>query len=84
VLIVDLVFSDINMPGDMDGLALANWLRLYSPEMPVILTSGAVTPVVSGHQSPRRFIRKPYDVLEVERQVREVLNWPPPDVKAPA
>lgn len=36
---VDLVFSDVNMPGPMDGLGLARWLHNYRPEVPVILTA---------------------------------------------
>ncbi len=38
---VDLVFSDIQMPGVMNGLGLAVYLRANHPRLPVILTSGA-------------------------------------------
>jgi signal transduction histidine kinase/ActR/RegA family two-component response regulator len=37
---IDLVFSDIMMAGDMDGLGLARELKLRRPELPVLLTSG--------------------------------------------
>ncbi len=37
---VDVVFSDVRMPGDMDGIALAQWLRTHHPEVSVLLTSG--------------------------------------------
>jgi CheY-like chemotaxis protein len=37
---IDLVFSDIMMPGEMDGVGLARELRLRRPHLPVLLTSG--------------------------------------------
>lgn len=37
---IDLVFSDVQMPGDMDGFGLAQWVRANRPGVPVILTSG--------------------------------------------
>lgn len=37
---VDLVFSDIQMPGRMDGNELAEWIRANFPNLPVLLTSG--------------------------------------------
>jgi CheY-like chemotaxis protein len=36
-----LVISDVRMPGEMDGFALARWVRTYVPQLKVILTSGA-------------------------------------------
>ena len=38
---VDIVFSDVNMPGSMDGFGLAQWVRRERPWLRVILTSGA-------------------------------------------
>ena len=38
---VDVVFSDVEMPGSMDGFGLARWIRANKPGMQVILTSGA-------------------------------------------
>jgi two-component system, response regulator PdtaR len=40
----DLVFSDVQMPGSLDGAALARQLRESHPGLPVILTSGTATP----------------------------------------
>src|SRR5215475_1706767 len=37
---VDVVFSDVNMPGDMDGFGLAQWVRREREHIKVILTSG--------------------------------------------
>lgn len=38
---VDVVFSDVEMPGSMDGFGLARWIRANKPGTQVILTSGA-------------------------------------------
>jgi DNA-binding NtrC family response regulator len=38
--IVDLVLSDIQMPGSEDGIRLAQWIESNFPKLPVILTSG--------------------------------------------
>lgn len=37
---IDVVLTDIRMPGSMDGFGLARWIRTYRPGMQVILTSG--------------------------------------------
>lgn len=70
---VDLVFTDINMPGEMDGQSLANWLLAHRPELPVILTSGASKPP-GGSTNRRRFIAKPYLAGSVEQHIRELLG----------
>ncbi|HTT06472.1 MAG TPA: response regulator [Steroidobacteraceae bacterium] len=71
---VDLVFSDINLLGGMDGQALSNWLRLVHPKLPVILCSGG--PRISFPDAPhdRRFLSKPYTLEAVELEIRELLN----------
>lgn len=40
-VVVDLVFSDVHMPGDLDGFDLARWVCAAFPGLPVILASGA-------------------------------------------
>jgi CheY-like chemotaxis protein len=37
---VDIVFSDVQMPGDMDGFGLARWVRQNRPNLKMLLTSG--------------------------------------------
>jgi CheY-like chemotaxis protein len=59
---VDLVFSDIRMPGWLDGLQLAEILRDDYPDISIILTSGNPPP---GHVGiVEAFVPKPYDVRE--------------------
>jgi CheY-like chemotaxis protein len=59
---VDLIFSDIRMPGLLDGLQLAEILRDNYPDIPVILTSGNVPPRHDGIVVA--FVPKPYDVTQ--------------------
>jgi CheY-like chemotaxis protein len=72
---VDVVFSDINMPGSMDGFGLAQWLRRERPGLPLILTSGSAWKVREPGElrEHRPFLAKPYDHGELERQIRAML-----------
>lgn len=57
---IDLVLSDIVMPGDMDGLMLARALRDMYPSLPVMLATGYSSAAERvGSEFP--IIRKPYD-----------------------
>jgi DNA-binding NtrC family response regulator len=71
---IDLVFSDVNMPGAMDGVGLANWLSVNRPGMPIILTSGKSCPEAEHGISRRRFVRKPYLLDEVEHDIRDLIE----------
>jgi CheY-like chemotaxis protein len=59
---VDLVFSDIQTPGLLDGLQLAETLRGKYPDILVILTSGNAEPKHVGILWT--FVPKPYDVTQ--------------------
>ena len=72
---VDIVFSDIRMPGQMDGLGLARWLAEHLPEIPVLLTSGDRDLQMRGDFPGRdRYIGKPYIYRDVERRLRRLLG----------
>lgn len=66
---VDVVFSDIQMAGSMNGVALAGWIAQRYPTLPVLLTSGR-RPVDLPVNSPHVFIAKPYSLTDVEMQIR--------------
>jgi CheY-like chemotaxis protein len=67
------VFTDIQMPGSMDGLKLARAVRCRWPPVALIVTSGQTE--ISGGDLPRggRFLRKPYKPLQVAATLRELL-----------
>ncbi|HEY8947977.1 MAG TPA: ATP-binding protein, partial [Rhizomicrobium sp.] len=57
---VDMVFTDIVMPGDMDGLALAREIQKHYPTLPVLLATGYSSAAErAGAEFP--ILRKPYD-----------------------
>ncbi len=70
---VDLVFSDITMPGELDGVGLARWIADRRGEIPVLMTSGAAVLDWSGPFSRLPFVRKPYGLEDIEERIRKLL-----------
>ena len=67
---IDLVFTDVRMPGSMDGFALAQFIHARRPELKLIITSGALS---SSPESDDVFIRKPYDLSLVVTRINDLL-----------
>ena len=67
---ISVVFSDIDMPGSMDGLKLAAAIRDRWPPIEIILTSGHIR--VDDESIPAKtvFFTKPYDHAEVASTLR--------------
>jgi CheY-like chemotaxis protein len=61
---IDVVFSDVQIPGAMDGLGLARWLRRRHPGVRVMLTSGAGN-AGGDERGAELFVPKPYQAAEV-------------------
>ena len=58
---VDVLFTDINLVGAMDGVTLAREVRAKCPEMPIVYCSGHHSPSTAAPLVPRSvFVRKPY------------------------
>lgn len=68
---IDLIFTDINMPGRIDGLGLANAVKADFPKVKVILTSGK--PRSLDELGGRPFFPKPYLVHDVVETIRAAL-----------
>ena len=63
---VDIVFSDIMMPGRMNGVELAQEIRRRRPDMPVLLTSGYAEGVRRNAAAQQiKIIPKPYRIDEL-------------------
>ncbi|HWB45968.1 MAG TPA: PAS domain S-box protein [Hyphomicrobiaceae bacterium] len=73
---VDLVFTDLIMPGGMSGREVAARARELRPGIRVLLTSGYAEELVQGESLERerlRVLRKPYHQAELVSTLREVL-----------
>src|SRR5205085_8973719 len=69
----DLVFSDIVMAGDMDGVAFARRMRDEKPELPVLLATGYSQAAERiGAEFP--ILRKPYKLAELNRAVGALIG----------
>ncbi len=66
----DVLFTDINMPGPMDGIELANLVHEQRPAVRLVLTSGAIKPMKGDIPDDGDFIAKPYSPETVTRAVR--------------
>ncbi len=73
---IDLVFSDVGMPGAMDGFGLARWIRQNHPSLPVILASGDGRKSEAARElcENEPFFAKPYDVRLVVAQIRSLIE----------
>ena len=71
---LDLVFSDIRMPGSMDGLGFLLWVKSTKPDLPVIITSAHGDPVTATKCGAAHFVRKPYNIDVVVNLINEELK----------
>jgi CheY-like chemotaxis protein len=73
---VDIVFSDVRMPGERDGIALARWMRAHCPGIRVLLTSGylGVGRQVSELGADAPFLPKPYRYDALHRHIRQAID----------
>ena len=69
---VQLLFTDINMPGTIDGLALARQVHDRWPHIGIMVVSGQSTPRLHELPAGCRFHRKPYSPDDVVRHAREL------------
>src|SRR5262249_15000680 len=72
---IDLVFSDILMPGGMNGLELGHVVRRLYPAMPVLLTTGYSDSAHDSVQQGFVVLHKPFDLAGLEQALREARTW---------
>jgi DNA-binding NtrC family response regulator len=72
---IDLVFTDVRMPGAMDGLALASWVIKHHPETPVFVTSGHLGDdrTHADLMDVHRYFPKPYCLEQVVECIHATL-----------
>ena len=70
---VDLVFSDIVMPGTIDGVGLASEIRAQYPHLPVFLTTG-YSDAARAAPADLRILRKPFDTDALRGFLKEAMD----------
>jgi CheY-like chemotaxis protein len=72
---LDVVFSEVNLPGPMDGFALARRLRQTPSQIAVILSSGVAGAADKSQalceEGP---VKKPYQAADIAAQIRQLLE----------
>jgi two-component system, NtrC family, sensor kinase len=80
---IDLVFSDILMPGGMNGLQLADMVRRLYPDITVLLTTGYSSSAQDAVRRGFAVLQKPYDLTGLEAALREARGVAGRDAAAP-
>jgi CheY-like chemotaxis protein len=78
---VDLLFTDLIMPGGLSGREVAMRARALQPGIKVLLTSGYAEELVRGDDLQReqlKVLRKPYQQADLAAILREILSNTPP------
>jgi CheY-like chemotaxis protein len=73
---IDLVFTDVVMPGEMTGFDLWKWVKANRPGLPVVLTSGFAEDVARAREDGEglsQILRKPYSREELMQAIERAL-----------
>ena len=73
---VDLVFTDIIMPGELDGMALARRVKKEYPDTAVLLTTGYAK-AANTRDAGFPVLRKPYQISTLACAIRDALDTEP-------
>lgn len=67
---ISLLFTDISLPGEMDGIRLAETVRRTRPDIALVLTSGRMEPAKDAVPQGGRFLPKPYTAHALARVIQ--------------
>ena len=71
---IDLLFTDIQMPGSMDGLKLAHAVHNRWPDIKIILVSGQMKPSDAERPADSRFFGKPLGVEQMISELQDMVG----------
>jgi len=71
---VRVLFTDVNMPGEIDGLALARVVRERRPEVRLLVTSGQARPGPGDLPDTGHFVPKPWDPDAIVGRIRNLID----------
>lgn len=69
---IRIVFTDVQMPGSMDGLRLAHYVRDRYPPTALIVTSGVVKASAIDLPDRAAFVSKPFDPRHILREIERL------------
>jgi CheY-like chemotaxis protein len=69
---ITVVFTDIQMPGTMDGIALARYVRKRWPPTIIVVSSGKAQPAAGVLEDDIPFLTKPYEERRLSRVIEDV------------
>jgi two-component system, response regulator PdtaR len=69
---IHVLFTDVNMPGAMNGMTLAHYVHRHWPWISELITSGRGPAANVDMPEGSRFIAKPYDLDRVVGQIRDM------------
>jgi two-component system, response regulator PdtaR len=84
VLEIDLVVTDVQMPGSLDGLQLTRNLHATHPQIPVIVVSGLPLRADAESAGAAAFYPKPYNLEELAARIAELIAQRGPSRGQPA
>lgn len=70
---IALMFTDVDMPGEINGSGLAHLVAMRAPAVKILVTSGAAALQASDLPAEARFIQKPYMPSELLDLIGEML-----------
>jgi signal transduction histidine kinase/ActR/RegA family two-component response regulator len=70
----DIVFSDMIMPGEMNGLELARKITAERPGLPIVLTTGYSASAAAAAAEGHRLLLKPYRIAALDAELRAALD----------
>jgi len=71
---IRLIFTDVHMPGSMDGLKLAHFVKGRWPPIKIITTSGHARIAQSDLPAGSRFLSKPYAAGEITSAIDRLIR----------
>lgn len=69
---IEIVVTDVQMPGSMDGLALAEKLNRDRPEIRILVTSGRSGSLEARESGATSFLPKPYTAAAIEKALKKI------------